>query len=52
MTPERDHVEVEDFISLHLNDGSINDCAFTWNQEVLVLLHKKAVPDVAFNQAV
>jgi len=37
---------------LHFNDGSVNDCAVTRIQAVLVLLHKQAVLDVAVNQAV
>lgn len=48
----RDQVEVEDLISLHFNNGSVNDCAVTRIQAVLVLLHKQAVLDVAVNQAV
>jgi hypothetical protein len=43
---------IEDLISLHFNNGSVNDCAVTRIQAVLVLLHKQAVLDVAVNQAV
>jgi hypothetical protein len=36
----RDHIEIKDLISLHLNHCSVNDCAIARIQEILIILHK------------
>lgn len=48
----RDHVEVEDGVSLDFDYGRVNHSAVAWVEAILAALHEHTVLDVAVDQTV